>query len=60
MQHSLGPNPDPARMLHTSVGKSDTAEAGAHSRMHHWKFNFTFPPPRVKDYEEAAIYQYHI
>lgn len=44
MQHSLGPNPDSARMLHTSVGKSNTAEVGAHSRMHHWKCNFTFPP----------------
>lgn len=44
MQHSLGPNPDSARMLHTSVGKSNTAEAGARSRMHHWKCNFTFPP----------------
>lgn len=44
MQHSLRPNPDPARMLHTSVGKVDTAEAGAHSRMHHWKCNFTSLP----------------
>lgn len=38
MQHSLRPNPDPARMLCTSVGKSDTA--GAHLRKYHRKHNF--------------------
>lgn len=63
MQHSLGPSPDPARMLHTPVGKSDTAEAGARSRMNHWKCNFTSSPTpqqAAKDHEEAAIHQYYI
>lgn len=45
MQHSLRPNPDPARMLRAAVGKSDTAEAGAHLRKYHRKqFFFFFPP----------------
>lgn len=42
MQHSLRPNPDPARMLCASVGKSDTAEAGAPLRKYHWKHNIFF------------------
>lgn len=60
MQDSLRPKPDPARMLRASVGKSNTAEAGAHLIKYRWKHNFFFSPPRAKDTTEAAIYQYDI
>lgn len=48
MQHSLRPNPDPARMLCASVGKSDTAEARAPLRKYHWKHNLLFFPQEQK------------
>lgn len=60
MQDSLRPKPDPARMLRASVGKSNTAEAGAHLIKYHWKHNFFFPPKSEGRHRSSNISIRHL